>query len=331
MLGCDLMATLPPLRRLTVNEAITEYSRSLERRVLGGAMSSATRDTYLRDLRDFATLAGPETVLDDLTAETLDDVVLEYARLPDKRFKNVEKEKGHGVVARFRQSVSGLFAFADRQGFIQFNPVPDMVVKPRQPAASGSRVALSLESATAVLDTHPDGVLGVRNSLILQGFLETGLRNAELCALDVSDVSLEDGQPWLTVRHGKGGKRRVLPLTMMTYERIGEYVALRSPAESFEEALFLTKSGRRIAPRDVQNICRAASRMLPHALRRDFTPHALRHTMATLSLAHGSADVAVVQRLLGHSSLAVTGRYLDEVRDELVRAVDANPLTGRGR
>jgi site-specific recombinase XerD len=46
-------------------------------------------------------------------------------------------------------------------------------------------------------------------------------------------------------------------------------------------------------------------------------------------LSSGAADVAVVQRLLGHASLSTTGRYLDEVREELAAAVDRNPVTGQ--
>jgi Site-specific recombinase XerD len=50
--------------------------------------------------------------------------------------------------------------------------------------------------------------------------------------------------------------------------------------------------------------------------------------MATLALSEGTADVAVIQRLLGHASLATTGRYLDEVRAQLQYAVATNPITG---
>jgi site-specific recombinase XerD len=50
--------------------------------------------------------------------------------------------------------------------------------------------------------------------------------------------------------------------------------------------------------------------------------------MATLALSSGAADVAVVQRLLGHASLATTGIYLDEIREELAQAVLRNPVTG---
>jgi len=52
------------------------------------------------------------------------------------------------------------------------------------------------------------------------------------------------------------------------------------------------------------------------------------YTMATLALSSGAADVAVVQKLLGHNSLATTGIYLDEIREELSEAVRLNPITG---
>jgi site-specific recombinase XerD len=50
--------------------------------------------------------------------------------------------------------------------------------------------------------------------------------------------------------------------------------------------------------------------------------------MATLALSNGTADVVILQRLLGLESLATTGKYTDLIKDDLIRAVQMNPVTG---
>jgi integrase/recombinase XerD len=53
-------------------------------------------------------------------------------------------------------------------------------------------------------------------------------------------------------------------------------------------------------------------------LQRRVTPHMLRHTAATLLIEHG-VDIRIVQRLLGHSSIATTEMYT-HVTDETLRS-----------
>ncbi len=72
------------LRLLTVAQACGEYGVSLHRRVAGGSMSINTLNTYLRDVNDFVRLAGAGTVLDSLTHNDVDDIVVVYSREPDR-------------------------------------------------------------------------------------------------------------------------------------------------------------------------------------------------------------------------------------------------------
>ncbi len=330
-----LFTVAPPreLRLLTVAQACGEYGVSLRRRVAGGSMSVNTLNTYLRDVKDFVRLAGAGTVLDSLTHNDVDDIVVVYSREPDRRFKNADHPKSVGITARFRQSVAGFFTFCERNTFLRRNPIPDTVVRPRQPEASEHRRALTLETALAAITTPNTGLvtaLAHRNHLIVRFLLETGVRNSEMCNINMGDVAEREGDMWVHVRHGKGDKARSVPITAGTHVLMNNYVTFSrgEAAPGDGDALFLSVNGRRLTPRDVQNVCKKIVNTLPYGVRRDFTPHALRHTMATLALAHGSADITVIQRILGHSSLAVTGKYLDEIRGELVRAVNDNPVTG---
>lgn len=350
------MVAPPEIQRLTVGEVLTRYTRSLINAETAGTLSTATVKTYQRDLDDFADLAGGDTVLDDLTADDLDNIVNTYMSRPDRRHTVSEPggELSKGTGRRFKQSVSRLFSYAERHAYLQRNPVPDMSVNPRtRGEIRVERTALSKDSAVALVTApansppaakatartpRSDQDLAVRDEVILRILLEVGLRNAELCGLDRSDVTHEDGATWLLIRKAKGGRVRRVPLAPSTAARLQEYQDHHRPplrgdysptvAKDADEALLLTFTGRRIGPRDLQRIVKRACDRLPGDLRRGATPHALRHSMATHALSSGSADVKVVKQILGHASLATTGTYLDEIREELVQAVRLNPITG---
>jgi site-specific recombinase XerD len=351
------------LNRITVQEAVTLYLRGIERAVASSTLSPVTQSNYTRDLTEFVELVGGETVLDDLTSEDVDDLVLAYAAKPDARYtrnlkvpaaqgKGLAVGRGPGAQMRFRASISRLFAHADRKGWVQQDPMPDTLVRPKARDLRGKpRTALPQHSAEALLkcaDAHsaalgsPDAdrqhpTLSSRDAAILRILLEVGPRVSELSHLDRDDLDYRQGHPWLIIRNGKGGKRRELPLSEETATAVKACLAAVRPTlpasdtpwrrEDAQRAMFVTYRGRRIQPRDVQNIVHRAVDRLPEGSRRSVTPHGLRHTCATLLLASGAANVRTVQAILGHASLATTGIYLDEVSDDMIRAVSKHPVT----
>ncbi len=154
--------------------------------------------------------------------------------------------------------------------------------------------------------------LGVRDHAILELLYATGLRRAELVALDLSDVDLTGGTVF--VRSGKGGKPRLVPLGSAAREAITAYVTrarprfLRSPGAT---ALFLVSSragqrGQRLGASSVRNIVSAVAERA--GIGRRVTPHMLRHAVATHLLRAG-ASIRHVQELLGHARIDTTEIY----------------------
>jgi tyrosine recombinase XerC len=156
--------------------------------------------------------------------------------------------------------------------------------------------------------------MAARDAAILELFYSSGLRLAELAALDVKDLD-PIGE---TVRvMGKGSRERIVPVGELALEAISRY---RSKANVQSGALFLNKSRKRLGHRSIwlllKNYVREAG--LPATL----SPHKLRHSFATHLLDNG-ADLRSVQSLLGHASLTTTQIYTHVTTERLKRAYDA--------
>lgn len=153
-----------------------------------------------------------------------------------------------------------------------------------------------------------------RDAAILELFYSSGLRLAELAALDVRDLDPISE----TVRvMGKGSRERIVPVGALALEAISHY---RHQAKVQSGPLFINKSRLRLGHRSIwlllKNYVRDAG--LPATL----SPHKLRHSFATHLLDNG-ADLRSVQSLLGHASLTTTQIYTHVTTERLKRAYDA--------
>jgi integrase/recombinase XerC len=175
---------------------------------------------------------------------------------------------------------------------------------------------------------------GRRDRAILELFYASGLRLAELCDIDLEDISLNRR----TVRvRGKGGKERIVPFNGATADAVRAMMADRSTTpvvssgkkrQRQRDALFLNFRGTRLTTRSVDRIVRHYARAAGVA--QGISPHALRHTFATHLLRAG-ADLRVIQELLGHAQLSTTQRYTHLDVGRLMEVYrDSHPRARRG-
>ncbi|MBU1015305.1 tyrosine-type recombinase/integrase [Patescibacteria group bacterium] len=154
---------------------------------------------------------------------------------------------------------------------------------------------------------------GLRNRAILETFFSTGLRIAELIALNREQIRLpKDPSEELEISiQGKGGRIRTVYFSQRALEWLQKYLGTR---KDNHDALFITylseakKTGpRRISPRLIQEVIKryAVKAGLSPAL---VTPHVMRHTFSTDLLAQG-VDIRTLQEFLGHKSIAATQIY----------------------
>ncbi len=145
-----------------------------------------------------------------------------------------------------------------------------------------------------------------RDAALLALAYGTGLRRAELVALDVADYAPETGR--LNVRRGKGGKARTVWATHPTRTAIDTWLTVRGD-EPGPLLCPVSKSGHVTIRRLTGQAVRAALlRRARHAQVAAFSPHDLRRTFVGDLLERG-ADIAAVQQLAGHASVTTTARY----------------------
>jgi site-specific recombinase XerD len=186
---------------------------------------------------------------------------------------------------------------------------------------------LKIMDVSRLLASLPRTTMGLRDRALVEILYGTGMRRAELCGLDLSDIDLE--QRAISIRCGKGRKDRVVPLGKKAKEVLLCYLDHARPKLMREEtrALFLSLEGRRLSPGHVTKHVRTLGQRAGVSVH----PHLLRHSCAT-HLLRGRADIRHIQRLLGHSSLQTTEAYTRvEVSDlrEVIQRCHPRERTGQ--
>ncbi len=154
----------------------------------------------------------------------------------------------------------------------------------------------------------------IRDRAILETFFSTGLRIAELVALNFEQFnSLKDKKDMELGVIGKGGKPRVVYFSERALDYIKKYLEIRSGIENANtKALFINfrdKKGAtdsRLTPRSIERMVKKYA--LLSGIPIFTTPHTLRHSYATDLLNQG-VDLRSIQEFLGHSNIATTQIY----------------------
>jgi integrase/recombinase XerC len=210
----------------------------------------------------------------------------------------------------------GCFRWLVRHRGFQANPVVGI----RAPRAGRPLPkALSVEAAQRLLDEVPEGPALLRDAAMFELLYSSGLRRAELVALDIDDgLDLRQGEVTVT---GKGARTRTVPVGAKACEALRRWIDARAQlAAPGERALFVGSRGRRIGASVVGTRLRAWARR--RGLKERVHPHMLRHSFATHVL-QSSQDLRAVQELLGHASISTTQVYTHLDFQALAKVYDA--------
>ena len=270
--------------------------------------SPHTVSNYRRDLKRLQTLAGDA----DLAGLQVFQIRRFVAQL------HAQGLSGRSL-GRMLSAWRGFFAWLGQRQLVAANPC-DGIRPPKSPKLLPK--ALSVDETAALLTPDADGdpALGARDVAMFELFYSSGLRLAELAALDVDalDGVLHEGEVRVL---GKRNKARIVPVGARAREALLAWVPLREQlAGAGEPAIFVSRRGARLSHRAIQD--RLGRQALSAGLPRHVHPHMLRHSFASHVL-QSSGDLRAVQEMLGHASIASTQVYTHLDFQHLARVYDA--------
>ena len=305
---------------LTYNETIKgKSSRSVEGYYLD-------LQTFFRYMLTARGMADKNTPFEEIDISPVDIELIKTVTLSDLYSFLVycKSERGNNPATRARKTSTLKIFFrylCEQTHQLETNPTL-MLDSPKVKQSLPKH--LTLEDSLELLNSV-DGANQKRDFCILTLFLNCGLRLAELCSLNVSDIK-PDGTMTVT---GKGNKERLVYLNDACMTAVNEYLAVR-PSENLpyphKNALFISRNHRRISPKTVQHIVKTYLEKAGLG-GQGFSTHKLRHTAATLMYQHGKVDIRVLKDILGHSNLGTTQIYTHVSDSQIKNAIDSNPLS----
>lgn len=298
----------------------------------GKGSSLKTLDAYYRDIELFFQFylhrcdpALRSQNVSEIDIITLTPEIVKNVTLEDGTafllFCQQERENNERTRARKATSLRMYFKYLTNRKFLfEKNPFEELELPKRKKSLPKH---LSLEQSKRLLSSV-NGANKERDYCIITLFLNCGMRLAELCSLNLSDINYEDKSVIIT---GKGNKERLIYLNDACISSIKNYLTVRpNDIAKDRNALFISRMGNRLSRRMTEQI---VTNTLKNAglSGQGYSTHKLRHTAATLMYQYGNVDIRVLQEVLGHEDLGTTQIYTHVSNEQIRNASVQNPLS----
>ena len=278
---------------LAATQVLADYDTWLERQ----ALAPRTRTAYRRWVRELVEyLAAGDELAAFLAADGEHD---RRALVGDWRRRLVDRRLAPSTV---NLALAAATSLLDSRA-LERPAVRRVEVDPKAPRA------LSRDQLR-ILQRETDRLPSSRDRAILTLLMLTGLRIGELAELELEDLRLTQRTGELVIRHGKGDRRRLVPLSRPARAALREWLADRAAHPSGPDvargALWISRTGQQISVRSISKL--VSSVMTRAGI--DESAHALRHTVATRLAREYGRDLALVADILGHADLKTTRHYV---------------------
>lgn len=282
-------------------------------------LSSKTQENYSRFLNKFFNWLI-ENKLDKLNPEKLTtDHIWKYrvflSRHVDPRTKKSLKKSTQNY---YLIALRSLLEFFAEKSITSLSPTMVKLAKDKSDKEVKFLTLQQIEKLLLSPDTQSK--IGLRDRAILETTFSTGLRVAELAALNCEQIKINDATKDLEIAVvGKGNKVRSVYFSARAVKWLNAYLKKRHDSD---EALFInykpgiekTNLPRRLTTKSIEEIVKKYVKIsgLPIMA----TPHTIRHSFATDLLAQG-VDLRLVQEFLGHQNIATTQIYTHVTNKQL--------------
>ena len=274
-------------------------------------LSENTINAYASDLKKLIQFFK-ENNLDKHSVLKKNDLVNEFIRNESKKITSSSQSRLISSLRRF-------FNFMILEKYIDENPVEN-ISHPR----SGSKlpVTLNINEIDSMIEYYSLNKINnkFRNKSIIELLYSCGLRVSELTEINISDIFKSES---LLKVLGKGNKERFVPMSDQAKNFLNEYISYERNGvkvkRGYEDILFLNNRGKKLTRVMIYNIIEETRKKV--GIKKKISPHTLRHSFATHLLENG-AEIVSIQKMLGHSSITTTEKYLHVTKKHLIRTVE---------
>ena len=264
-------------------------------------LDQKTIKAYQFDIKQFAADLGTNAKLFDVTRDYLK---LWIASLSNYRYKTIKRKIA---------SLNAFMNYLEVECEWFNNPLRNLHIRLKPPVRLPvvmtkeeiQKIIRMLDIEISSINNDTQRFFAVRDKAIIELLFGSGMRIGELCGLKNRDIDLDHGQVRII---GKGNKERIVDICLpVIIKSLKKWVDVRKSSYCPDDGFFTSRIGRKLGPQTV--------RLLVHRLaqkckiEKHVTPHTFRHTFATLLLEE-NVDIANIQHILGHSSIATTQIYL---------------------
>ena len=221
-----------------------------------------------------------------------------------------------GAINRVRASLRSFFGWLCDTGQMGANPAA--ALRPRPPYPEVPRILSKTEESRLLITLrNARDPLGLRDRIMVEMLLATGMRISELVGLNCGDVDLHTST---AIIKSKGGPVQMRHIRQGVLRHLARYIRWRQGLPQASAALLTGSNGRRITARHFSR--RLKSWLRQAGIEDKISPHTFRHTLASRLLTL-TGNLRLVQQALGHKSISSTVRYTQVPTEALKAALEA--------
>ena len=273
-------------------------------------LAERTVETYCYNTKRFFSFLGKYYPRIKSLEKVTKDIALDY----QKYLGSYKNRKGEPLANKTRILrliiVRKFFSFLMKQDLILKNPASSITL-PKEEQRLTRNILTQKEMLALLENMKLTDPVSIRNRAIIELFYGCGIRTTELCQLKIQDVDLKEQT--VTIVKGKGNKFRIVPVGQYATYYIQLYLGkarkyMLKGKRNDPGYLFLSQRGNPFNNTTInKSVMRSVAKKLEN--KKYLSCYSMRHAVATHLLAN-NVDITYIAKLLGHSSLKTTQRYL---------------------
>ncbi len=283
------------------------YVEEFRRYMIKGGKSQNTVNTYTQNAQLFVEW------LEQITNEKFNGKILEMDASEYSRYLSDIKKQSLNTIKAKLTAVQKFSEYLASIGIM-----PDIKVQQKKGISEPEVEILEKNDVYKYL-RYVKNTGNKLNIAIIVLLLNTGIRESELCNIELSDVTISDRKGVIIIRSGKGNKYREIPLNVDARNALNDYILNARPSDAETEKVFIGQRGALTR----NGIYKIVNKMGIKAIGKNVYPHMLRHQCFTSMAKNPEIDLKTISSLAGHSSIELTMKYyINSSKQEKIDAVE---------